>query len=127
MATEDVPFTLAVPPFTDPDEDLLEYSVGVASPDAMVADLPAWLEFDTATRLLSGTPLEGDTPSVLTLVVTATDDGDPPASAEVRFHAGRRRGQRRSPRPAQARTRPFPPPASSPWTAPEAGTRREIR
>ena len=85
VATEDLPFTLAVPPFTDPDEDLLEYSVGVASPDAMVADLPAWLEFDTATRLLSGTPLEGDTPSVLTLVVTATDDGDPPASAEVRF------------------------------------------
>ena len=84
-ATEDLPFTLAVPPFTDPDEDLLEYSVGVASPDAMVADLPAWLEFDTATRLLSGTPLEGDTPSVLTLVVTATDDGDPSASDEVRF------------------------------------------
>ena len=84
-ATEDLPFTLAVPPFTDPDEDLLEYSVGVASSDAMVADLPAWLEFDTATRLLSGTPLEGDTPGALTMVVTATDDGDPPASAEVRF------------------------------------------
>ncbi|MDE2861131.1 MAG: Ig-like domain-containing protein, partial [Chloroflexota bacterium] len=84
-ATEDLPFTFVVPPFADPDEDSLEYSAGAASPDGAVADLPGWLEFDTATRVLSGTPREGDTPGVLIIVVTATDDGDPPASTDVRF------------------------------------------
>ena len=74
-----------MPPFADPDEDLLEYSAGVASLDGTVAGLPAWLGFEPSTRVLSGTPREGDTPDVLTLVVTATDNGDPPASAEVRF------------------------------------------
>ena len=84
-ATEDFPFSFLVPPFTDPDEDLLDYSAGAHSIDGTIAGLPEWLAFDAATRILSGTPREGDTPSALTIVVTATDDGDPPASAEVRF------------------------------------------
>ena len=84
-ATEDLPFAFAVPPFPDPDRDLVEYSAGVVSLDGTVVGLPVWLAFEPLSRVLSGTPLEGDTPSVLTLVVTATDDGDPPASAEVRF------------------------------------------
>ena len=84
-ATEDMPFAFVVPPFADPDEDSLEYSAGVAAPDGTVADLPSWLEFDTATRVLSGTPREGDTPSELTIFVTAIDDGDPPATAQVTF------------------------------------------
>ena len=84
-ATEDLPFTFAVPPFADPDEDLLEYAAGVVSPDGTVAGLPEWLAFESSSRVLSGTPREGDTPDVLTIVVVATDDGDQPASAEVRF------------------------------------------
>ena len=84
-ATEDLPFTFAVPPFADPDEDLLEYAAGVVSLDGTVAGLPAWLAFEPSSRVLSGTPRESDTPGALTIVVTATDDGDPPASAEVRF------------------------------------------
>ena len=85
IATEDLPFRLVVPPFADPDEDSLKYSADVAAPDGSVAGLPEWLAFDPATRVLSGTPREGDTPSEFIIVVTATDDGDPPASAEFRF------------------------------------------
>ena len=84
-ATEDLPFTFTVPPFTDPDEDLLEYAAGVASPDGTVVGLPVWLAFESLSLVLTGTPREGDTPGMLTIVVTATDDGDPPASAEARF------------------------------------------
>ncbi len=84
-ATEDLPFTFTVPPFTDPDEDLLEYAAGVVSPEGTVAGLPGWLAFESSSRVLAGTPRETDTPDVLTIVVTATDDGDPQASAEVRF------------------------------------------
>ena len=84
-ATEDLPFTYTVPQFVDPDDNRVEYSVGVASPDGTVVGLPAWLAFDDASRVLSGTPREDDTPDVLTIVVTATDDGVPPATAEVRF------------------------------------------
>ena len=84
-AVEDLLFTFAVPPFVDPDEDQLEYSAGVASPDGTVAGLPGWLSFDATTWTFSGTPLEADTPGVLTIVVTATDDGEPPASAQATF------------------------------------------
>ena len=84
-ATEDVPFSFAVPQFTDPDGNTLVYSASTVTPGGNAARLPRWLAFEAATRVLSGTPREDDTPATLTIVVTATDDGNPPASAEVQF------------------------------------------
>ena len=84
-ATEDVPFSLTLPPFTDPDGDSLVYTASAVTPDGTASRLPGWIVFEAATRVLNGTPREGDTPATLTIVVTASDDGNPPASAEVRF------------------------------------------
>ena len=80
-ATEDQAFSYVVPEFDDPEGDTVTYAAALDGGGT----LPGWLGFNATSRTLSGTPQEDDTPGVLTIVVTATDDGDPPASAEVRF------------------------------------------
>jgi Ca2+-binding RTX toxin-like protein len=61
-------FTLPESLFTDPDGDSLTYSVTLSDG----SPLPAWLSFDSATRVLSGTPENADVGN-LNLQVTATD------------------------------------------------------
>ena len=46
--------------------------------------LPAWLDFDEPSRTFSGTPEDADTGS-LTIMITATDNGTPPASSQAAF------------------------------------------
>lgn len=72
-AMEDAAFQFAVPTgsFADADAaagDMLSYAAGLSSG----APLPAWLVFDPATRMFSGTPLNANVGS-LGLTVTATD------------------------------------------------------
>ena len=76
-AVEEHLFSYVVPEFTDP----LTYAATLADGGS----LPAWLTFNSTTRTLSGTPLEPDTPATLIIRVTATDDGEPPASAITDF------------------------------------------
>ena len=72
---EDVAWTYTVPAdaFTDPDAgDTLVYTATLADGGA----LPAWLQFDAATRTFSGTPGNGDVTAnaaSLAIVVRATD------------------------------------------------------
>ena len=80
-ATEDKSFSYAVPAFTDPDGDTVTY---VAALDDNKA-LPGWLSFTPSTRIISGTPLESDTPGSLTVRITATDDGEPQKSTSATF------------------------------------------
>ena len=80
-AVEDQLFSYVAPAFTDPNEDTLTYAATLADGGS----LPAWLTFNPATRTFSGTPLEADTPATFTIRVTATDDGEPPASAITDF------------------------------------------
>lgn len=66
IATEDLPFTFALPTntFADPDPgDALTYSVSV---------LPAWLTFDPATLTFNGTPGNGDV-GAIDIQVTVAD------------------------------------------------------
>lgn len=69
-AYEDSFFSLVVPldTFADPEGDTLAYSAGTSSGEP----LPAWLFFDADTRLLWGTPTNGDVGAV-EILVTATD------------------------------------------------------
>ena len=80
-ATEATAFTYQAPAFTDPEGDSLTYSASLSDGNA----LPTWLSFNAATRTLSGTPLEADTPASLTIRVTATDDGTPSSSTSNSF------------------------------------------
>ena len=71
QATEDAPFSFAVPQdaFRDIDAgDVLTLSATLADGSA----LPTWLGFDAATRAFSGTPANGDVGSV-SVRLTATD------------------------------------------------------
>ncbi|MBF0097308.1 MAG: putative Ig domain-containing protein [Magnetococcales bacterium] len=69
-AGEKLAFSFTVPAFVDGDAwDSLTYSY--AALDAH-GHTPAWLQFDPATRLLSGTPGAADV-GVVTVTVTATD------------------------------------------------------
>ena len=79
-ATELQPFSYVVDAETDPDGHQVSFS-------AMLADgspLPSWLSFDESSRTFSGTPEDADTGS-LTIELTATDDGTPPATAQATF------------------------------------------
>ena len=80
-ATEDEPFSYTFDAVTDPENDGITYEATHAND----SDLPGWLSFDAATRTLSGTPLESDTPDTFTIRVTATDDGEPQESASATF------------------------------------------
>ena len=80
-ATEDEAFSHQAPAFTDPDNDTLTYTATLS--DGTV--LPTWLSFTAATRTFTGTPQEADTPASLTIRLTATDDGTPPASSSASF------------------------------------------
>ena len=80
-ATEDQAFTYTPPAFTDPEGDSLTYSASLSDGTA----LPSWLSFNAETRTFSGTPQEADTPATLTVRLTATDDGAPPASSSATF------------------------------------------
>ena len=115
-ATEDEPFRFQLNPSTDPEGHSVTYGATLADGAA----LPAWLSFNAGKRTLSGTPLEADTPAALTVVVTATDDGEPSETATASFklsvvavndppgappsRIGRRMLARRSPTPCQPRT-----------------------
>ena len=73
QATEDAPFSLVVPTgtFADVDPgDSRTFSLTLVGGTA----LPTWLSFNSATRTLSGTPLNSDV-GTLNLAVTATDLG----------------------------------------------------
>jgi len=69
-ATEETAYSLVLAEgvFTDPDGDVLTYSVKLENG----AVLPSWLNFDAVTRTLSGTPDDPDM-GVLQLTATATD------------------------------------------------------
>ncbi|MBI5108108.1 MAG: putative Ig domain-containing protein, partial [Rhodocyclales bacterium] len=70
---EGIHFEFSIPDdtFFDPDFELGD-SLVLAASQADGSPLPGWLSFDSATRILSGTPGTG-TPGVLNLMVTATD------------------------------------------------------
>ena len=77
-ANEDATFSFTVPAnaFSDVDVgDRLTYSATLADGSA----LPAWLRFDAATRIFSGTPANGDIGSV-NVLITAIDTGGATAS-----------------------------------------------
>ncbi len=109
-ATEDQAFSFTPPAFTDPDDDTLTYSASLSDGTA----LPTWLFFDAATRSFTGTPRENDTPEALTVRVTATDDGTPPASSSATFTLtvaevnGRTHSQRRAQRDRRRRRHRHP-------------------
>ncbi|RZJ60293.1 MAG: hypothetical protein EON49_08855, partial [Acidovorax sp.] len=68
---EDTPWTYTVPAtaFTDPDAgDVLTFTASLANGDP----LPAWLQFDAATRTFSGTPGNGDVAN-LAITLRAAD------------------------------------------------------
>ena len=70
--TSGAPFSYVIPQdtFSDPDHDVLGYSVVMSDGTAP----PPWLSFDLATRTLSGTPaVTGNT--TLSLLVVAKDNG----------------------------------------------------
>ena len=80
-ATEGQPFSYTLAAVTDPEGNSVAYT-------AMLDDggaLPAWLTFNPTTRTFSGVPGDADVPATLTIRVTATDDGAPPASASATF------------------------------------------
>jgi Ca2+-binding RTX toxin-like protein len=75
QATEDASFNFMVPAniFADADHvhgDQLAYRATLSDGSA----LPSWLNFDSATRTFSGTPLNGDV-GILNINVTVTDGG----------------------------------------------------
>lgn len=70
-ATEDTPFSFAVPADTVADEDPGDPIAWFAA-RADGSALPAWLSFDAAARILSGTPGNDDVGAV-DVTVTATD------------------------------------------------------
>jgi Ca2+-binding RTX toxin-like protein len=85
-ATQDRAFVWAIPEgsFSDSDPgDSLRFTVSGADGSA----LPGWLNFDSSTRTLSGTPGAG-TPGVLSLAVTATDGGGLSANASFTVTVG---------------------------------------
>ncbi|BCK87235.1 hypothetical protein MIZ01_1007 [Sideroxyarcus emersonii] len=69
-ATQDLAFVYQIPDtvFADPNGDSMSYKVAMADGTA----LPAWVQFDPATRTFSGTPSNADVRSI-NLSVTATD------------------------------------------------------
>jgi Ca2+-binding RTX toxin-like protein len=71
-ATEDAPFSFAVPAgtFSDVESSSFTYSASLADD----TELPAWLNFDAESGAFSGTPANEDV-GVLSLKVTATDTG----------------------------------------------------
>ncbi|MDH4051226.1 MAG: putative Ig domain-containing protein, partial [Rubrivivax sp.] len=68
-----VPFTLALPADTFVDIDVGDTLI-LSATQADGSALPAWLQFDAATRRFTGAPTLADA-GVLTLRVTATDSG----------------------------------------------------
>ena len=76
-ATQNQAFNLVLPAslFSDPDGDVLAFTVTLADGSA----LPSWLSFNATTHTLSGTPANGDV-GALNLKVTATDAGGLSAS-----------------------------------------------
>ncbi|WP_339899284.1 putative Ig domain-containing protein [uncultured Gilvimarinus sp.] len=80
-ATEDAAFSFqfAANTFSDEDGDTLIYSAQLSGG----ASLPAWLDFDAASRTFSGTPGNSDV-GILTVVVTV-DDGQGGAPAIETF------------------------------------------
>ncbi|MBS0602659.1 MAG: putative Ig domain-containing protein, partial [Proteobacteria bacterium] len=67
-------YTFAINSFSDADNDTLTYTATLAGGGS----IPAWLNFNAATRTFSGTPANGDAGQI-TVRVTATD----PSSASV--------------------------------------------
>ena len=80
-ATEDQSFSYTFDAVVDPEGHSVTY---IATLDDGAA-LPTWLSFDNNARAFSGTPKEGDVPATLTIRVTVTDNGTPPASASGTF------------------------------------------
>lgn len=70
-------YTIASGSFTDPDGEPLSYSARLSNGSA----LPAWLSFDPAARVLSGTPPAGS--DDLTVRLTATDPKGASASGDL--------------------------------------------
>ena len=89
---EGSPFSYQVPEFVDPEGDDVTYAAALADGSA----LPAWLDFDASSRILSGTPQDDDTPSMVTIDVTA-DDGE--LSATVTFTLSVPDANQRPPKP----------------------------
>jgi hypothetical protein len=87
------PFNFSISSFfTDPDNDPLTYSLLLAGPNGT---LPAWMSFNAATGVISGTPAAGDV-GTITLIAQANDAAPNPnaprtftltilSSAQVRF------------------------------------------
>jgi len=82
-ATEYAAFNYTFPPgtFTDADAGtVLTYAAALATG----APLPAWLQFNPATRTFAGVPGSPDT-GILDIVVTASDSATPPLSTTDTF------------------------------------------
>lgn len=79
---EYVPIAYQLPEniFRDPDGDDLEITLTQADG----SELLDWLSYDPVTRVLSGKPQRADV-GTMTLRVTATDTGTPPANESVTF------------------------------------------
>ena len=80
-AVEGQSFSYQAPSFTDPEGDSVTYNATLDGG----GNLPAWLSFDTESHTFSGTPGDDDTPTNLTIRITATDDGEPQKSASATF------------------------------------------
>ena len=89
-AVEDEQFSYWFVAVADPESDGVAYTSALAGGGA----LPSWLSFNATTRAFGGTPREADTPATLTIVVTATDDGETGGVGGVHIHAHRQCGQR---------------------------------
>lgn len=72
-AAEDAALNFVVPSstFTDANGDALTYSATLANGGA----LPAWLSFNAATRIFSGTPLNGHVGAITVKVITSDGTG----------------------------------------------------
>ena len=72
-------YTLPANTFSDPDGDVLSYSATLSVGGA----LPSWLNFDTATRVFTGTAPKGSPDYIIR--VTATDTGGQSAYDDVTY------------------------------------------
>ena len=80
-ATSGAAFSYQFDAVTDPDGDDVAYSAALSDGSALST---VWLTFDPATRTFGGIPATGDV-GMLTVTVTATDDGTPAQSASADF------------------------------------------
>ncbi len=103
-------YQLPAAAFSDADGDTLSYSGALFDIDWGIVPLPAWLQFDAATRRFSGTPAAGDVGDLM-LLVTADDGNGGSASGLIDLHVAAA-GTPGTPGPAPTPSDTTPPGAS---------------